>query len=68
MQATMIVKGMTARSNEATVRGTLEALEGVQGTEVYLDTEKVDITFDEAFITPKELRKAIEAQGFSVIT
>ncbi|MGM8366551.1 cation transporter [Virgibacillus sp. W0181] len=67
MQTTLVVKGITDGQNEATVRGALEALQGVQGTEVHLATEKVDIMFDEGQITVSDLKTTIENQGYMVI-
>lgn len=63
---TLDVKGMTCGHCKASVEGALKALDGVQSVEVNLDSGKVDVTYDEAKVTIKQMQEAVEEQGYDV--
>ncbi|NBJ71311.1 MULTISPECIES: copper chaperone CopZ [Clostridia] len=67
MQTTLDVRGMTCGHCEKSVKGALEALPGVIGVEVHLDTGKVDVTYDDAKTNIQAMREAIEEQGYDVV-
>ncbi|MFC4558691.1 copper chaperone CopZ [Virgibacillus kekensis] len=67
MQTTLDVRGMTCGHCESSVKNALESLEGVQGVEVNLGTGRVDVTYDEAYVTIKQMREAVEEQGYDVV-
>jgi len=67
MQTTIDVSGMTCAHCEKAVKDALEALNGVTGVEVHLNTGKVDVTYDDAQITIAPMRAAIEEQGYDVV-
>ncbi|MBH0231002.1 copper chaperone CopZ [Halobacillus yeomjeoni] len=67
MQMTLEVNGMTCEHCEKAVKGALEELEGVHGVEVHLESGKVDVTYDEAFVSKGLMKEAIEAQGYDPV-
>ncbi|MGP4061375.1 cation transporter [Halobacillus sp. H74] len=67
MELTLEVNGMTCGQCEKAVKGSLEKLEGVHGVEVYLDSGKVNVTYDEAYVTKSLMKEAIEAQGYEPV-
>ncbi len=67
MQTTIDVSGMTCAHCEKAVKDALEALKGVTGVEVHLNTGKVDVTYDDAQVTIAAMRAAIEEQGYDVV-
>ncbi|WP_100012934.1 copper chaperone CopZ [Lentibacillus sediminis] len=67
MQTTLDVRGMTCGHCEKAVKDALEQLEGVQGVEVNIGTNKVDVTYDDAQVTVADMRAAIEEQGYDVV-
>lgn len=67
MQKTLDVRGMSCGHCEKSVKGALEALPGVSGVEVHLNTGKVDVTYDEAKTDIEAIREAIEEQGYDVV-
>lgn len=67
MQTTLDVRGMTCGHCEKAVKEALEQLEGLQGMEVNIGTGKVDVTYDDAQVTVKDMREAIEEQGYDVV-
>lgn len=67
MQTTLDVRGMSCGHCEKSVKGALEALPGVSGVEVHLNTGKVDVTYDEAKTDIESIREAIEEQGYDVV-
>lgn len=66
MQTTLDVRGMTCGHCEKAVKEALEQLEGLQGMEVNIGTGKV-VTYDDAQVTVKDMREAIEEQGYDVV-
>ena len=67
MEMTLEVNGMTCGHCEKAVKGALEELEGVHGIEIHLDAGKVDVKYDEAFVTKEKMKDAIEDQGYDVV-
>lgn len=67
MQLTLEVNGMTCEHCEKAVKGALDKLEGVHGVEVHLDSGKVDVTYDEAYVSKSMMKEAIEAQGYEPV-
>jgi len=67
MQTTIDVSGMTCAHCEKAVKEALEALNGVKGVEVHLNSGKVDVTYDDAQVTIAAMRAAIEEQGYNVV-
>lgn len=68
MQQTLNVKGMTCGHCEQSVKGALEALNGVTAVHVYLSTGKVEVTYDENQVTLTEMHEAVEEQGYDVVS
>ena len=58
---------MTCGHCESSVKGALEALNGITAVEVHLDTGKVDVAYDEAQVTIADMRQAVEDQGYDVV-
>jgi copper chaperone len=48
------------------IEGNLGKLSGVQFVKVYLNEEKVDVSFDLAVISLKEITNVIENQGYNL--
>lgn len=67
MNITMEVKGMTCKHCEKAVNDALKALQGVNTVEVYLDENKVEITYIEGEVSIPQMTEAIENQGYDVI-
>ncbi|RWZ54920.1 copper chaperone [Halobacillus fulvus] len=67
MQLTLEVNGMTCDHCEKAVKGALKELEGVHGVEVDIDSGKVDVTYDEAYVTKSLMKETIEAQGYEPV-
>ncbi|KGX89755.1 copper chaperone CopZ [Pontibacillus marinus] len=67
MQITLDVRGMTCGHCEKAVKGALEELEGVQGVEVHLDSNRVDVTYDDVYVSKEQMKSAIEEQGYDVV-
>ncbi|WP_101843152.1 copper chaperone CopZ [Halobacillus sp. Marseille-P3879] len=67
MQLTLEVNGMSCEHCEKSVKNSLNALEGVHGVNVDLTSGKVDVTFDEAYVTKSMMKEAIEAQGYEPV-
>ncbi|MFC2947188.1 copper chaperone CopZ [Virgibacillus sediminis] len=67
METTLDVRGMTCSHCERAVEGALQELEGVIGVEVNLGTNRVDVTYDEAQVTVKDMQKAVEDQGYEIV-
>ncbi|MFD1020462.1 copper chaperone CopZ [Thalassobacillus hwangdonensis] len=67
MQLTLEVNGMTCGHCEKAVKGALEELQGVEGVEVHLSAGKVDVTYDESFVSKDKMKDAIEDQGYDVV-
>ncbi|MFC7064036.1 copper chaperone CopZ [Halobacillus seohaensis] len=67
MQLTLEVNGMTCGHCEKSVKDSLNTLEGVHGVEVDLASGKVDVTYDEAYVSKDMMKEAIEAQGYEPV-
>lgn len=67
MEMTLEVNGMTCNHCEQSVKGALQELEGVHGVEVDLDSRKVNIAYDEAYVSKKMMKEAVEAQGYEPV-
>lgn len=67
MQITLDVRGMTCGHCEKAVKGALEELEGVQGVEVHLESNRVDVAYDDAKVTKTQMKEAVEEQGYDVV-
>ena len=67
MEMTLEVNGMTCEHCEKAVKGALNELEGVHGVEVHLDSGKVNIAYDEAYVTKSMMKETIEAQGYEPV-
>ncbi|GGF32319.1 copper chaperone CopZ [Halobacillus andaensis] len=67
MQLTLEVNGMSCGHCEKSVKDALNTLEGVHGVNVDLTSGKVDVTFDEAYVTKSMMKEAIEAQGYEPV-
>lgn len=67
MQITLQVNGMTCDHCEKAVRGALEELNGVQGSEVDVNSGRVVVMYDDSLVTKDEMTEAIEEQGYDVV-
>ncbi|KGP72549.1 copper chaperone CopZ [Pontibacillus yanchengensis] len=67
MQITLDVRGMTCDHCEKAVKGSLEELNGVQGVEVSIDTNRVTVTYDDVYVSKEQMKSAIEEQGYDVV-
>ncbi|PAE09198.1 copper-binding protein [Terribacillus saccharophilus] len=67
MEMTLQVNGMTCGHCEKAVKGALGELEGIQGVDVDLASGKVDVVYDDTFVTKNEMKEAIEEQGYDVV-
>lgn len=67
MQITLDVRGMTCGHCEKAVKGALEELNGVQGVEVHLDSNRVDVAYDDVYVSKEQMKSAIEEQGYDVV-
>lgn len=64
---TLDVKGMTCGHCESAVEGALKQLEGISNVQVNLTLGKVNVMYDDAKVTEKEMRDAVENQGYDVV-
>lgn len=67
MQITLQVNGMTCAHCEQAVKGALEELNGIQGSEVDVDSGRVVVMYDDAVVTKQDMKEAIEEQGYDVV-
>ncbi|MFZ0370745.1 MAG: copper ion binding protein [Halobacillus sp.] len=67
MDLTLEVNGMSCEHCEKTVKESLEKLEGVHGVEVHLTSGKVDVMYDEAYVSKGMMKETIEAQGYEAV-
>jgi copper chaperone len=65
-KVTLNVSGMSCGHCEKAVKGALMELEGVTNVIVYLAEGKVDVEFEPAKVSVKQLKEAIEEQGYDV--
>ncbi|AXI08772.1 copper-binding protein [Oceanobacillus zhaokaii] len=66
MEKTLMVQGMSCGHCKASVEGALKKLDGVSAAEVNLESSNVEITYDEAKVSLKNMKEAIEEQGYDV--
>ncbi|MBO8156795.1 MAG: copper chaperone CopZ [Bacillaceae bacterium] len=66
MKITLNVQGMSCGHCEKAVKGALTELDGVESVEVYLDSGKVEIAYDESKVSREQMAEAIEEQGYDV--
>ncbi|KAM9577550.1 copper-transporting ATPase 1 isoform 4-T6 [Trichechus inunguis] len=62
----MKVEGMTCHSCTSTIEGKIGKLQGVQRIKVSLDNQEATVVYQPHLITVEEIKKQIEAVGFSV--
>ncbi|MDF2036428.1 copper chaperone CopZ [Cytobacillus oceanisediminis] len=62
----LIVKGMSCGHCVNSIEGNVGKLNGVHVVKVYLNDEKVDVSFDSKMIALKEITDVIEDQGYDV--
>ncbi|UOR11788.1 copper ion binding protein [Halobacillus amylolyticus] len=67
MQLTLEVNGMTCDHCEKAVKDVLNALEGVYGVDVDVSSGKVDVTYDESYVSKDLMKEAIKAQGYQPV-
>jgi copper chaperone len=62
----LTVTGMTCGGCEHAVKRALQQLPGVHEVSASHRANEVDVTFDQALVTPQMIRERIEALGYSV--
>ena len=62
----LTVTGMTCGGCENAVKRALQKMNGVQAVDASHLANAVDVTFDEAAVTPQVIRERIEALGYAV--
>ncbi|WP_082233469.1 heavy-metal-associated domain-containing protein [Halobacillus massiliensis] len=67
MQLTLQVNGMTGNECEKKVKEALTLLEGVYGTQIDVDSGRVEVTYDESFATKDMMKEAVKAQGYEPV-
>ncbi|MBA4537746.1 copper chaperone CopZ [Bacillus aquiflavi] len=65
-KVTLNVTGMTCGHCEKAVKNALNTINGVQNVTVYLESGKVEVQYDSQEASVKELKDAIENQGYDV--
>lgn len=63
---TLNVQGMSCGHCVKAIEGSVGELEGVNQVNVKLDEALVAVSFDEAQVTPAEIKEMIEEQGYDV--
>lgn len=61
---TIIVKGMHCQSCEMLLTDVLTEMPGVEKAQVSLKEAKATVEYDPTLVDEKDLRKAIEAEGY----
>lgn len=64
---TLNIEGMHCASCVSAVEKSLNKLEGVEKASVNLATESATVSFNEEKVTSEDLRKAVEAAGYSLV-
>jgi len=64
---TLNVKGMSCGHCVKAVEGSVGALKGVQKVSVNLEAGKVDVSFNARKVSLKEIKEAIDDQGYDVV-
>ncbi|HZG60113.1 MAG TPA: copper chaperone CopZ [Anoxybacillus sp.] len=65
-KVTLNVSGMSCGHCEKAVKGALTELDGVTNVVVHLGEGKVDVEFEPSKVSVKQLKEAIEEQGYDV--
>jgi Cu+-exporting ATPase len=65
-EETYLIEGMTCASCSAAVERVTRKLEGVERSDVNLATNRMVICYDEAKVTPDEIKKKVEKAGFGI--
>ncbi|WP_339227422.1 copper chaperone CopZ [Oceanobacillus sp. FSL K6-2867] len=60
------VQGMSCGHCVNSIEGSVGKLNGVEMVKVYLQDEKVDVTFDPEKVELKDITEVIEEQGYDV--
>lgn len=68
MKQTLYVEGMTCQHCENAVKEAVRGLDGVSSVTVHLETNKVDVTYNESSISLENITEAIEDQGYDVVS
>ena len=63
---TLNVQGMSCGHCVSSIEGSVGELNGVESVKVHLQDGKVDITFDGDKVDLKDIKEAIEDQGYDV--
>jgi copper chaperone len=63
---TLSVEGMSCGHCKAAVEGELNKLSGVEAASANVEKGTVEVTYDEAKVTTKDLKGAIEEAGYTV--
>lgn len=61
------VEGMSCNHCVEAVTKALKAVQGVDSVDVSLTEKKVSIGYEDASVTPDQLKEAIEDQGYDVV-
>lgn len=61
------VEGMSCNHCVEAVTKALKAVQGVDSVAVSLAEKKVSIGYEDASVTPEQLKEAIEDQGYDVV-
>jgi copper chaperone len=61
------VEGMSCNHCVEAVTKALKAVQGVDSVDVSLAEKKVSIGYEDASVTPEQLKEAIEDQGYDVV-
>ncbi|WP_173915718.1 copper ion binding protein [Halobacillus sp. Marseille-Q1614] len=67
MELTLQVNGMTCGHCEKSVKEALTSLEGVYGANVDVDSGRVEVSFDESYVSKDMMKEAVEAQGYEPV-
>ena len=62
------VEGMSCQHCVTAITNALKDLKGVDDVRVNLEDKKVNLNYDEALSSPELITKAIEDQGYDVIS
>ncbi|MDD5862006.1 MAG: cation transporter [Prevotella sp.] len=63
MKKTFAVSGMKCGHCKMNVENALKAVSGVKSAEVNLDAANVTVDYDEAAVTPEQLKAAVDNSG-----
>ncbi|HAP4886745.1 TPA: heavy metal translocating P-type ATPase [Enterococcus faecalis] len=68
MNETFLIDGMTCASCAQTIEGAVQKMKGVQSVSVNLATEKMQVAFDGATISEKDIENAVDHTGYKAKT